>query len=81
MLKGEESDGEIKEKAPPVYDGDGGRAREDSNLRPLAPQANALSTELRAQMRAGETPERRRILAHTASYVKRATKRPTTGSR
>ena len=26
------------------------RAREDSNLRPLAPQANALSTELRAQM-------------------------------
>jgi hypothetical protein len=40
-----------QEKAPPVFGGDGGRAREDSNLRPLAPQANALSTELRAQMR------------------------------
>ena len=69
------------EKAPPLYGGDVGRAREDSNLRPLAPQANALSTELRAQMRAGETPERRRILAHAASSVKRdAYKRPTRDS-
>ena len=61
-----------QEKAPPECGGVDGRAREDSNLRPLAPQANALSTELRAQMRAGEMPERRSILAHAASVVKRA---------
>ena len=36
----------------------GQRARQDSNLRPLAPEASALSTELRARARASVVPSR-----------------------
>jgi integrase len=37
----------------PGFAGDSQRARQDSNLRPLAPEASALSTELRARVAPG----------------------------